>query len=73
MLLVPGFHRPPPPPQEKTGLAYLHSSHCLGSGEIVISAMGDPQVSAGCGARRPGLLLLSGADQGLLLISGVRR
>ncbi|CAK0773982.1 Methanethiol oxidase [Coccomyxa viridis] len=27
--------------QEKTGLTYLHSSHCLGSGEIMISAMGD--------------------------------
>ncbi|KAK9915575.1 hypothetical protein WJX75_001008 [Coccomyxa subellipsoidea] len=25
----------------KTGLAYLHSSHCLGSGEIMVSAMGD--------------------------------
>ena len=28
--------------QGKTGLAYLHSSHCLGSGDIMISAMGDP-------------------------------
>lgn len=25
-----------------TGLAYLHTSHCLGSGEIMISAMGTP-------------------------------
>jgi methanethiol oxidase len=24
-----------------TGLAYLHTSHCLGSGDIMISAMGD--------------------------------
>lgn len=28
--------------QSKTGLAYLHSSHCLGSGDIMVSAMGDP-------------------------------
>ena len=26
----------------KTGLAYLHTAHCLGSGEIMISAMGTP-------------------------------
>ncbi|PSC69022.1 Selenium-binding 1 [Micractinium conductrix] len=41
--------------QEKTGLAYLHSSHCLGSGEIVISAMGDPQ-----GHAKGGFVLLDG-------------
>ena len=23
------------------GLSYLHTSHCLGSGEIMVSAMGD--------------------------------
>ena len=28
--------------QKATGLAYLHSSHCLGSGDIMVSAMGDP-------------------------------
>ena len=28
--------------QKKTDLAYLHSSHCLGSGDIMVSAMGDP-------------------------------
>ena len=28
--------------QKATGLAYLHSSHCLGSGDIMISAMGTP-------------------------------
>ena len=27
--------------QSKTGLAYLHSSHCLGSGDIMVSAMGE--------------------------------
>lgn len=26
----------------KTGVAYLHTAHCLGSGEIMISAMGTP-------------------------------
>lgn len=29
--------------QKVTGLAYLHSSHCLGSGDIMVSAMGTPQ------------------------------
>ena len=28
--------------QKATGLGYLHSSHCLGSGDIMVSAMGDP-------------------------------
>ncbi len=28
--------------QKATGLAYLHSSHCLGSGDIMVSAMGTP-------------------------------
>jgi len=28
---------------KKTALAYLHTTHCLGSGEIMISAMGSPQ------------------------------
>ena len=28
---------------EKTGLGYLHTAHCLGSGEIMISAMGSPE------------------------------
>lgn len=27
--------------QRATGLSYLHTSHCLGSGEIVISSLGD--------------------------------
>ncbi|GAX80193.1 hypothetical protein CEUSTIGMA_g7631.t1 [Chlamydomonas eustigma] len=39
--------------QEATGLAYLHTSHCLGSGEIMISAMGDKE-----GNPRGGFLLL---------------
>ena len=29
--------------QKATGLAYLHSSHCLGSGDIMVSAMGTPE------------------------------
>ena len=45
----------PPPLQAKTGLANLHTSHCLGSGEIVISALGDQQGNA-----RGGFLLLDG-------------
>ena len=28
---------------KKTSLAYLHTAHCLGSGEIMISAMGSPE------------------------------
>ena len=28
--------------QKATGLAYLHSSHCMGSGGIMVSAMGIP-------------------------------
>ena len=36
---------------EKTGLAYLHTTHCLGSGEIMISALGSPEGKAeGTGA-----------------------
>lgn len=36
--------------QEKTGgQAFLHTSHCLGSGEIMISTLGDPS-GAGRGA-----------------------
>ena len=31
---------------EKTGLAYPHTSHCLANGDIMISAMGDPQGGA---------------------------
>ncbi|DBA86469.1 hypothetical protein WJX79_005001 [Trebouxia sp. C0005] len=30
----------------KTGLAFLHTAHCLGSGDIMISAMGDPDGNA---------------------------
>ncbi|XP_066465081.1 methanethiol oxidase-like isoform X3 [Eleutherodactylus coqui] len=29
--------------KEKCGLAFLHTSHCLGSGDVMISAMGDPE------------------------------
>lgn len=27
----------------KCDLGYLHTSHCLGSGEVMISALGDPK------------------------------
>jgi selenium-binding protein 1 len=40
--------------QQQTGLSYLHTSHCLGSGDILISAMGDPQ-----GEAKGGYLLLT--------------
>lgn len=30
----------------KTGLTFLHTSHCLGTGEIVVSAMGDGEGNA---------------------------
>ena len=32
--------------KERTGLATPHTTHCLGSGDIMISAMGDPQGNA---------------------------
>jgi selenium-binding protein 1 len=41
--------------QKKTGLAYLHSSHCLASGEVLVSAMGDPDGNA-----KGGFVLLDG-------------
>lgn len=28
---------------DKTGLTFLHTAHCLGSGEIMISAMGNKE------------------------------
>lgn len=28
---------------KKTALGYLHTTHCLGSGEVMISAMGTPE------------------------------
>ncbi|KAL6745344.1 selenium binding protein [Haematococcus lacustris] len=39
--------------QKSSGLAYLHTSHCLGSGDIMVSAMGDPE-----GGGRGAFLLL---------------
>ncbi|XP_012585450.1 PREDICTED: selenium-binding protein 1 [Condylura cristata] len=45
-------------PQEvhaKCGLGYLHTSHCLASGEVMISALGDPQ-----GNSKGGFVLLDG-------------
>ncbi|RMZ53473.1 hypothetical protein APUTEX25_003295 [Auxenochlorella protothecoides] len=32
--------------QEKTGLGFLHTSHCLGNGDIVVSALGTPDGKA---------------------------
>jgi len=40
-----------------TGLSYLHTSHCLGSGDILVSAMGDEEGNA-----KGGFFLL---DEGL--------
>ncbi|XP_064614982.1 methanethiol oxidase-like isoform X2 [Liolophura sinensis] len=40
---------------EKTGLAFPHTSHCLGSGEVMISCMGDPM-----GNGKGGFMLLDG-------------
>ncbi|KAM4662206.1 methanethiol oxidase [Discoglossus pictus] len=39
----------------KCNLGNLHTSHCLGSGEIMISALGDP-----CGNAKGGFVLLDG-------------
>ncbi|XP_056407514.1 methanethiol oxidase-like isoform X2 [Hyla sarda] len=41
--------------RKKCGLVDLHSSHCLGSGEIMISALGDPE-----GNGKGGFVLLDG-------------
>ncbi|ESO98803.1 hypothetical protein LOTGIDRAFT_203681 [Lottia gigantea] len=41
----------------KTGLGAPHTSHCLGSGQIMISCMGDPD-----GNNKGGFLLLDGDD-----------
>ena len=32
--------------KETTGLSIPHTSHCLGNGDIMISAMGDPNGNA---------------------------
>ncbi|XP_066464972.1 methanethiol oxidase [Eleutherodactylus coqui] len=32
--------------KEKCGLAYMHTSHCLGCGDIMISTLGDPEGNA---------------------------
>ncbi|XP_028404277.1 methanethiol oxidase-like [Dendronephthya gigantea] len=42
---------------EKTGLAYPHTSHCLGNGDIMISAMGDPEGNA-----KGGFILVDGKN-----------
>ena len=45
---APSIHKVVEPDaiQSKTGLAFLHSSHCLGSGDVMVSAMGDPKGNA---------------------------
>ena len=47
-ILVPFFLQVVEPEEVigKTGLSVPHTSHCLGSGDIMISAMGDPQGNA---------------------------
>lgn len=42
--------------QGKTGLSFLHTSHCLGNGDIVVSALGSPE-----GAAKGGFVVL-GSD-----------
>ncbi len=61
---MPGAAEAPPSPARYTGLAYLHTSHCLGSGDIMISAMGDKE-----GNPRGGFVLL---DQDLKVGGGGR-
>lgn len=41
--------------QDKCGLSYLHTSHCLASGEVMISTLGDPK-----GNGKGGFVLLDG-------------
>lgn len=45
---APSLHKVVDPTEiaEKTGLAYPHTSHCLASGDIMISCLGDPQGNA---------------------------
>jgi hypothetical protein len=53
--LPAALHCPPSDLQAKTGLSNLHTSHCLGSGELMISALGDAEGNA-----RGGFVLLDG-------------
>ena len=48
--------------EKVTGLAYPHTSHCLGSGEIMISTMGDPKGNAKGIHFQLEILLLSAFD-----------
>jgi len=43
--------------RQKTGLGMPHTSHCLGSGEIMISSIGDDKLNA-----KGGFILLDGED-----------
>ncbi|XP_073465264.1 methanethiol oxidase-like isoform X2 [Aquarana catesbeiana] len=54
---APRIHKVVEPEEvhKKCGLGYLHTSHCLGSGEIMISALGDP-----AGNGKGGFVLLDG-------------
>ena len=55
ILPAPPLTAPPSRLQAKTGLSNLHTSHCLGSGELMISALGDAEGNA-----RGGFVLLDG-------------
>lgn len=45
---APSIHKVVDPKEihDKAGLAFPHSSHCLGTGEVMISGMGDPKGNA---------------------------
>lgn len=46
---APSIHKivPPDAIAARTNLAFLHTAHCLGNGDIVISALGNPNGDAG--------------------------
>uniref|UniRef100_A0A8C5R2X4 Methanethiol oxidase n=2 Tax=Leptobrachium leishanense TaxID=445787 RepID=A0A8C5R2X4_9ANUR len=54
---APRIHKVVEPDEvcKKTGLANLHTSHCLGCGEIMISSLGDPS-----GKAKGGFVILDG-------------
>lgn len=53
---APSLHKAVEPADilEKTGLAYPHTSHCLASGDLLVSCMGDKDGNA----KGSGFLLL---------------
>ncbi|XP_062512105.1 methanethiol oxidase-like [Corticium candelabrum] len=56
---APSMHKVVDPEElkSKTGLSTPHTSHCLADGNIMVSAMGDPE-----GNGKGGFILLDGAD-----------